>query len=120
MWKQPWTRVVTMVVVCACAIVTAWHTTHPPSRTVAHVVQVRQGDGYLTDAQCREIDRGTRVHALRDRYGVPAQWDGTFDTKTAWWYPIRDTGRFCQLDLIGTGDPDDYQVDGVRLDLIDR
>lgn len=91
-----WIRLAVSVVVCACAVGTYWYKTHPDTGVRYKVIQVKQGDGYLTEEQCRKIERGNKISSLREKYGVPAGSDNSdYDL---WSYPLReDHARHCRV-----------------------
>lgn len=93
-WHQPWPRIVTMIVVCACAIWGAIHMTPKVSGT--KVVQLKQGDGKMIEKQCRDIEIGTSREDIRKKFGYPTS-EGNDDTY--WHYPLRDKDDniFCNL-----------------------
>jgi hypothetical protein len=124
--KSPhnWFKFITMTVVCSCAIATWWWKTHPstPVQTKTIVMQVKQGDGYLTETQCREIKRGTKRETLRQEYGVPADYD-QWDDDDSWSYPLReDHGRQCTVYISNWYGPfrKGMRVSGVTLDIVER
>lgn len=115
-------RTIGTTVVCVCAIATWWWKTHPDppvrTKTEIHVVQIRQGDGYLSEKQCRSLHRGQKAEELRNKFGIPAGPDNYDDY--FWSYPLReDHSRHCQVDISNWYGPlrKGYRVDSTSLEL---
>jgi hypothetical protein len=108
-----WWRTIVSVVVCATAVGTYWNRTHPPQPVKYKVVQVKQGDGYVSAQQCGDIDKGAAMTDVRSKYGFPAaEGDSTNDNLT-WNFPLReDHHRFCMV-----GWDFDHKVESVWLAL---
>jgi hypothetical protein len=97
-FRNNWYRFFGTAVVALCAIYTAWHQTHPTDTRVKTVTEkVIEGDGVLTEKQCREIEIGTERNDLRVRYGFPAS-EGNTDS---WlYYPLRGKDDlYCNISL---------------------
>lgn len=120
-WKAPHTyiRLGSFLVVCACAIYTTWWQTHPETHVKYKVIQVRQGDGYITESQCRSIKKNDKMSDLRQKFGFPAGKQSNFDWN--WDFPLReDHSRECSVWYSEHFGPfkKGNRVDSVRLDLV--
>lgn len=71
-------------IVCGCAVATWWYNTHPESPIKQKIVQIKQGDGYMTEKQCHQVGHD-KLRDVREKYGVAAETDDGY-----WNYPIRD------------------------------
>lgn len=98
-----WWRLIISTIVCGCAVATWWYNTHPQSPVKQKIVQVKQGDGYVSEAQCRSIGRD-KLKDVRKRFGVPAE----LNDDDYWKFPIRnDHERHCTVHF----DYDDSMVE---------
>jgi hypothetical protein len=117
-FKSNWYKFFGTAVVAICAIYTTWHQTQPNLKTKTVTEKVIEGDGVLTEKQCRDLDPGTSKWDLRDKYGYPAS-DGNDDN--IWYYPLRDKDdMYCNVSLgYSTGflDSGDNRIVKVTMDL---
>lgn len=91
-----WWRVLVSLIVCATAVATYWYNTHPKNPIKQRVVHVIEGDGYVTEDQCRSIDENEKADDLRKRFGTPAELPNI--SVDSWQYPIRsDPDRHCSV-----------------------
>lgn len=114
-----WHRTIIAIVVCSTAIGTYWYNTHPDKSEHYDIIQVKQGDGYLTETQCRSIERGNKMSSLREKFGVPARTEGINDY--SWGYPLReDNDRSCTVGFSDWFGPirKGERVDYVTLELV--
>lgn len=109
MKAHTWLRVFVSVVVCGCAVATYWSRIHPASPVHYQTVIVKQGDGYLSERQCRQIQIGDKQKDIRKKYGYPAT---SGNTDLVWTYPLRENHSLnCEV-MWGTDD-----VNGVWLQI---
>jgi hypothetical protein len=94
-FKSNWYRFFGTAVVALCAMYTTWHQTHPPSKVKMVTQKVIEGDGRMTEEQCRKVDIGTERKDMRKRFGFP---NSEANDDTFWHYPIRGKdGLYCNF-----------------------
>lgn len=111
--KHNWYRVLGTLVVCFCAIYTAWWKTHPADAVKVKTVieRVKQGDGLMSEQQCRSVSTDDKREELRAKYGFPGSDGNTDDT---WFYPQRGKKNlYCAISF-----DYDRRVTRVTLDLV--